>query len=750
MSERFTSVAQALQVQGLVGSSAVRFGAPDRVCLVSGGPSSHLARWSLVAAPPTLRTTVRQPDRSTLPAAQPHSPSQGDIRLHERNPPLRAEVEEWKHGSWYHRDTIMANNPGDLFRKLADMTPVTGFDEHEHGTAPQRPFWCGALAYDLLPWTQPLRLQHPPEPGRVLTVLWRVDNGLLIDAATGDVSSLVNNAWGRAALEAVETHNKAESTTEVAPQHGDEVTVSMSEERHRALIDNVREGIKDGRFYQANIGKHWSGPIDHPWSVFQRLHATNPAPYAAYLEADDLGLALASSSPECLIETTNTSVRTAPIKGTAPQGATEDESMSLRRTMLTDDKERAEHRMLVDLMRHDLATVCKVGSVHVARFDVEAYANVQHLVSHVEGEFESGYDGIDALQAVFPGGSITGCPRTVVCATIDELEQRPRSFWTGSVGWVDVHTGQSTWNILIRTLEAHRSGKRWTGYVGAGGGITIGSASEAEVVESEWKAEALLGAAGWIAKDVKRLPRQPLTVHPVEQAPKPNASDGSTGRVVTFAEALLDRITNAVMFVDNLDSFSHNIVHAIAAEGHDVVVVHGRSSSMDDLHEPAVLFDVLDRLEPSHIVLGPGPGHPSEADLTMAIAHHAVAAQLTCPVLGICLGHQALGLASGMRVERSPSGPVHGIPVTIDHDGTGIFTRSEAIMVQTRYNSLTVMPQHDEHPLRVNAVQDSTTLVMGLAHRNGLVHGVQFHPESIGSPEGVQLLKQFLSDSSDG
>jgi len=750
MSERFTEVEQALRAQGLVGSSAVRYGAPDRACLVSGGPASHLARWSLVSAPPTLRVVVRQPDRSTLPPAQPHRPTHGEIQLHERNPPLRAEVEEWKHGSWYHRDSIMANHPGDLFRKLADMTPVTGFDAHGHDTAPQRPFWCGALAYDLVPWTQPLRLQHPPDPGTVLTVLWRVDNGLLIDAASDGITTLVNDPWGRAALEAVERWDGDASSTNDALQHGNEATVSMSDAHHRALIESIREGIKDGRFYQANLGKHWSGPIDHPWSVFKRLHATNPAPYAAYMEADDLGLALVSSSPECLIETTDTTVRTAPIKGTAPQGANENESTRLRDAMLSDDKERAEHRMLVDLMRHDLGTVCKVGSVHVARFDVEAYANVQHLVSHVEGEFSQGRDGIDALQAVFPGGSITGCPRTVVCAAIDELEQRPRSFWTGSAGWVDVHTGHSTWNILIRTLEAHRTGKRWTGHVGAGGGITIGSVPDSEVTESEWKAEALLGAAGWIQNGVDRLPRQPLRVHPVDHPPERLVLNGSTGRVVPFAEALLNRVANAVMFVDNLDSFSNNIVHAIAALGHDVVVVHGRSRSMDDLHEPAVLFDVLDRLEPSHIVLGPGPGHPSEADLTMAIAHHAVAEQVMCPVLGICLGHQALGLASGMRVERSPSGPVHGIPVKVKHDGTGLFAESDATMVHTRYNSLTVVPQHDDHPLLVNAVQDATSLVMGLTHRNGLVHGVQFHPESVGSPGGVQLLDQFLSYASDG
>ena len=124
--------------------------------------------------------------------------------------------------------------------------------------------------------------------------------------------------------------------------------------------------------------------------------------------------------------------------------------------MLNDEKERAEHRMLVDLMRNDLGSVCAVGGVQVERFDVEAYANVQHLVSQVAGDLDEGVTSLDALQAVFPGGSITGCPRTVVCATIDELEKRPRSFWTGSIGWFDSHSGASAWNILFRTLIAHK------------------------------------------------------------------------------------------------------------------------------------------------------------------------------------------------------------------------------------------------------------------------------------------------------
>ena len=176
---------------------------------------------------------------------------------------------------------------------------------------------------------------------------------------------------------------------------------------------------------------------------------SNPAPFSAYAQADDLGFALASSSPESLLMFDGTTLQTSPIKGTCPQGTNVEEASRFREQMVSDQKERAEHRMLVDLMRNDLTTVARSGSVNVERFDVEAYANVQHLVSHITAEIKPETSGADALQAIFPGGSITGCPRTMVCAAIDQLEEMPRSFWTGSIGYIDVHSGQSAWNLSL-------------------------------------------------------------------------------------------------------------------------------------------------------------------------------------------------------------------------------------------------------------------------------------------------------------
>jgi len=133
----------------------------------------------------------------------------------------------------------------------------------------------------------------------------------------------------------------------------------------------------------------------------------------------------------------------------------------------------------------------------------------------------------------------------------------------------------------------------------------------------------------------------------------------------------------------------------------------------------------------------------------MAFAHHALAGQLAVPVLGVCLGHQALALADGMEVIPSPHGPVHGVPVRIEHENTGVFRGSQSPGTYTRYNSL-IVNELSDHALVVNAREVNSSLVMGLEHPSYPIHGTQFHPESIGSPEGSALIQEFLRISSDG
>ena len=746
MSVNMTEISTHLSQHKLLGEGAFQHGSPDKVLLVSGGPASHLANWSMLASPPKRRAIIRQPPRSQMPAAEQHSPLSGTIRLTEEKCDLRAEVEEWKHGSWYHSVTLVASDIADLLNKLQPITSPEPFDKPGCKGMASGPFWSGAMAYDMMQWTQPLLLQKPPREGTILSVMWLIEGGVWHDRHEDKVSVFGTESPWTAKAEKALTAAPSEFIEGTPLQRVE--TTTHDDETHMENIERVRQGIVAGQVYQVNVGKHWQGPIGHPFDVFKHLTQNNPAPYSVYLEAVDVGLALASSSPESLLDCDEQHIRSSPIKGTCLQGSTAEDAAALRKAMLEDEKERAEHRMLADLMRNDLSSVCEVGSVDIDRFDVEVYSNVQHLVSHITGTFKTEHNGKTAFQSIFPGGSITGCPRTMVCAVIDELEQHPRSFWTGSAGWVDVHTGSSSWNILIRTLEAHRTASGWNGSIGAGGGITIASDAAKEVSEAVWKGAALRIASGWMKADDSPVPRGELEIHPIAHQ-KQKTAIKTLSSVQTLQQCIEHNRDCGVLFIDNLDSFSLNVADAIAQSGHDVTVLAGRNNHAEILSDPTALFDLLDRLQPTHIVLGPGPGTPEDAPLTMALAHHSLAGQLAVPVLGLCLGHQALALADGMEVLPSPRGPVHGVPVRIDHDGTGLFATSASPAVFTRYNSL-IANEQDGQSFIINAREEGTGLVMGMRHSLHPIHGVQFHPESIGSPEGRAIIQEFLLNPSDG
>ena len=633
----------------------------DRILLLSGGPKSHLAKRNMFATGMTKRLVITQPNIS---AQESHSPLDGNTIISREKTPLEGTLHDFAEDGWKATSILNAMTLDAMLRALIPHTPKGSV-------------WAGALAYDLIQWTQPLRLQNPPEPGEVLAILWLVDE------------------WEEDDVVCPEIEDGVRISEEVS---------SHSDEQHAEIVQRVKDSITAGEIYQLNFGRTWEGPLgEDPATIFQRLAMNNPAPFSGYIEAADLGIALASSSPEILLETRGDTVKTAPIKGTRPRGSDEDQESLLRRDLVHDRKERAEHRMLVDLQRNELGIVSKPGSVKQSRFDVEAYSNVQHLVSQVTGTMKESTDGIDALQALFPGGSITGCPKTVVCASIDELEKRPRSFWTGSMGWVDVHSGDSTWNIMIRTLEARFTPNGWHGIVAAGGGITIESNPEAEVAEAIWKAAALRRACGWLNPETKALPKGELGIYPlyIEQE----------------AYSMKGNYNLKIAFIDNLDSFSYNIIHALQSLGCSVEIYDGRGEITDFNHDA--------------IVIGPGPGRPEVSPLSM----HA--ARLKLPILGICLGHQAIGITRGMQLIESPLGPVHGVPSEIIATGEGLLEKG--VHVMTRYNSLVLSGKGN---IEVTATDETGTLPMEI--QDGNAYGVQFHPESIGSPNGMAVLEEFL------
>ncbi|WP_407653421.1 anthranilate synthase component I family protein [Brevibacillus ruminantium] len=262
--------------------------------------------------------------------------------------------------------------------------------------------------------------------------------------------------------------------------------VSFGQEQFEEAVRRVQSYISQGDVFQVNLSVRQSKPMHSAApEVYGILRKLNPSPYMGYLHFPDFQLV--SASPELLVKVKEGKVSTRPIAGTRPRGKSEAEDDALVRELVENEKERAEHVMLVDLERNDLGRVCRYGSVRVSELMVvEKYSHVMHIVSHVEGMLAEDKDAFDAVAAAFPGGTITGAPKVRTMEIIEELEPVKRGVYTGSIGWFGFH-GDVEVNIAIRTMVV----KDGWAHVQAGAGIVIDSIPQAEYLESLKKAEAL-------------------------------------------------------------------------------------------------------------------------------------------------------------------------------------------------------------------------------------------------------------------
>lgn len=255
------------------------------------------------------------------------------------------------------------------------------------------------------------------------------------------------------------------------------------------MVRKAQSYIAAGDIYQANLSQRFSFEFEgSPLVLYGRLRETNPAPYSAVLHLDDLFIA--SSSPELLVAKNGTECVTCPIAGTRPRGRNENEARHLARELLASEKERAEHLMLVDLERNDLGRVSEWKSVRVKDFmRLEKYARVIHIVSEITGRLRPPKDAWDLIQSMFPGGTITGCPKIRSMEIIDELEPVERGVYTGSIGYVGFD-GNLMLNIAIRTFVLLKN----QGHLQVGAGIVADSDPAREYEETLAKGEALAEA----------------------------------------------------------------------------------------------------------------------------------------------------------------------------------------------------------------------------------------------------------------
>ncbi|MDO8629829.1 MAG: anthranilate synthase component I family protein, partial [Phycisphaerales bacterium] len=267
---------------------------------------------------------------------------------------------------------------------------------------------------------------------------------------------------------------------------------SYSSEAFQDAVRDAQGYIAAGHAYQVNLSLRHSRPASaDPAAIYESLRRVNPSPYMGLLRRP--GMALVCGSPELLVKLVDRRIVSRPIAGTRPRGTDAEDDRNLATELLANEKERAEHLMLVDLIRNDIGRVAEHGSVLVREFmGVERYSHVMHLVSEIEGRLAAGQNWADVLRSLFPGGTISGCPKIRTMEIIEELEPVGRGFYTGSLGWIS-YQGDLEMNIIIRSMLVQAG----VAHVQAGAGIVADSQPEREFDEATRKAQAL-----WVALEL--------------------------------------------------------------------------------------------------------------------------------------------------------------------------------------------------------------------------------------------------------
>jgi len=396
-----------------------------------------------------------------------------------------------------HRST---GSPFEALRRLtrvqADVPPVAPFC----GGA------VGCLSYDTVRWSEAIPDRNPDDLG-LPDAHFLFPREIVCFDHLEKVAHVLLYQDGRqqerldeisAALAQCDEHEEGAGRIAVDDERSGPVTPlasNMTQEQFERMVARAKEYIFAGDIFQVVLSQRFEFPLTvPPLRLYEALRLTNPSPYMYYLKLDDLHIA--GSSPEMLVRLIGRKVVTRPLAGTRRRGRTPQQDDALARELRADQKELAEHVMLVDLGRNDLGRVCEYGSIDLTDvLEIERHSKVMHLVSNVEGWLRAGHDAMDVFRAVFPAGTVSGAPKVRAMEIIDELEPVRRGIYAGAIGYFSL-LGDLDLCIAIRTVVM-RGGK---GFIQAGAGIVADSVSHLEYEETLNKAQALLRAVQ-IARD---------------------------------------------------------------------------------------------------------------------------------------------------------------------------------------------------------------------------------------------------------
>ncbi len=391
---------------------------------------------------------------------------------------------------------LSTHNPAEQIRQILDEYKSPRFDYLPSFTGGL----VGYFSYDYLGYSEPsVRLQTEDTENFKDVDLMLFDKVIAFDHFRQKMILIANmfldepeTGYNKAVLELkqlAELLRNGEKEKEVCGHLTGEVTPLFDKETYCDMVEKAKHHIHEGDIFQIVLSNRLSAPFEGSLlGAYRILRTLNPSPYMFYLSGTDVEVA--GASPETLVKLENGVLHTFPLAGTRPRGKTEAEDNALEKELLSDEKELAEHNMLVDLGRNDLGKISKFGTVEVEKLhSIERYSHVMHIGSTVRGELREGYDALDAVSAVLPAGTLSGAPKIRACQLIAELENNKRGIYGGAIGYIDF-TGNLDTCIAIR-IAYKKNGKV---FVRSGAGIVADSVPEKEYQECINKAAAVINA----------------------------------------------------------------------------------------------------------------------------------------------------------------------------------------------------------------------------------------------------------------
>ena len=392
--------------------------------------------------------------------------------------------------------TVRTDDPSQYLRELLSSYRSPRFDYLPSFTGGL----VGYFSYDYLKYSEPsVRCGERDEDSFKDVDLMLFDKVIAFDHVRQKIVLIVNMAlsdvevgYNKAKLELeqlVSLLKTGEKKQEAPGRLLGEVTPLFSKEQFCAMVETAKHHIREGDIFQIVLSNRLSAPFEGSLlDTYRVLRTINPSPYMFYFSGTDVEVA--GASPETLVKLKDGVLHTFPLAGTRPRGKTDEEDKALEESLLHDEKELAEHNMLVDLGRNDLGKVSKFGTVQVEKLhSIERYSHVMHIGSTVRGEIRDDRDALDAIEAVLPAGTLSGAPKIRACQLIGELENNKRGIYGGSIGYIDF-TGNMDTCIAIR-IAYKKNGRV---FVRSGAGIVADSVPETEYQECINKAKAVVSA----------------------------------------------------------------------------------------------------------------------------------------------------------------------------------------------------------------------------------------------------------------